>query len=193
MLAWLKYIEDLLGQYSHIVAAIGALSTFAAVVVSLVIALWAQRGNRTQLIASMYIVDLVWEGVRVQKPPQYITVAITNTGTMPLRIPFAFLYWKMPFQWRTAFVVTPLDCFKGDPYIAQKPYPIEIRPRANEYFYVGTPDLQKKENTEMWKKYPWRLYFLRRFIRFMVGTEDGQKFRVKMSKEIRRMMAEKPQ
>ena len=192
MLLWLKFIDDFLGQYAHIVSAIGAISTFAAVVVSLMIALWAQRANRTNLVASIYVADLILEGVAVTKPPQYITVSITNIGTMPLRIPFMFLSCRLPFQWRTAFALSPLDFFKGDPYIRQRSYPAEIPPRANECFYVGTPDLQKKEAIEIWKKYWWRFYFFRWFVRFRVETEDGYRFQVKMSKEVRRLMAAKP-
>jgi hypothetical protein len=187
---WLKHINDLLGQYPHIVSALEALSTFAAVVVSLVIALWAQRANRTKLIASMFVADLVMEGL--QTPPQYVTVSITNTGIMPLRIPLAFLYWKLPLVWGISFLISPLDFFGGDPYVIQKSYPVEIPPRANEHFHVGTPELQRREMLEAWKHYRWRLYFLRRFIRFKVETEDGQRFRVKISKDIRDIMREKP-
>ena len=192
MLLWLEQTNDLLGRYPYLISAIAALGTYAAVVVSLMIALWAQRANKTKLVARIYVVDIILEGVAVKKPPQYITVSITNTGTMPLRIPLLFLSWRLPFQWRTTFAVSPLDFFKGYPYIPQRSYPVEIPPRANECFHVGTPDLQKKEAIEIWKKYWWRLYIFRWFVRFRVATEDGYGFKVIMSKEVRRIMAEKP-
>jgi hypothetical protein len=193
MLLWLKSIENFLSEYPHIVSAFGALSTFAAVVVSLMIALWAQRTNRTKLTARIYVADIVLQGVEPENSPQYITVSITNTGTMPLRIPFSFLYWKMPFQWRIVHLVVPLDSFGGDRHIRQRSYPVSIEPRSNERFYVGTPELVRESMVEKWQKYRWRLYFLRRFIRFMVETEDGYRYKATMSVELRRIMAEKPE
>jgi hypothetical protein len=57
---------------------------------------------------------------------------------------------------------------------------------------VGTPELVKKSMVEKWQQYRWQLYFLRRFIRFMVETEDGYRFKVTMSDDIRRIMTGNP-
>jgi hypothetical protein len=50
---WLQYFDNLLGRYSHIVSAVEAVSTLAAVIVSLGLALVAQRANRTTKLGKL--------------------------------------------------------------------------------------------------------------------------------------------
>jgi hypothetical protein len=51
MAGWAERLDQFLGSYPHLIAALEAVSTFAAVLVSLSLAVWSQRANRTQIKA----------------------------------------------------------------------------------------------------------------------------------------------
>jgi hypothetical protein len=87
---WLQRSEDFLGRYPHIVAALEAVSTFAAVVISLALAGMGQRANRTRLEADCFVGEVQSAGIDPQNPPRYVAISIRNTGLLPLRIPYAF-------------------------------------------------------------------------------------------------------
>jgi hypothetical protein len=183
----LKTINDVLGQYSNIVSAMEALSTFAAVVASLGIALWAHRANRTQLVAHIFVGNLHVDSA--QPSPQFIILSITNTGTLSLWIPMSFLYWKMPFHRGMVFVMCPLDAFDvREDYVLQRSYPVEVPARCHERFFVSKPDRAESEMIGLWKTFPLRLLFFRAFINFVVVTDDGSKFKVRMSEPVRKIM-----
>jgi hypothetical protein len=132
----LNALEELLKEHQHTIAALGALSTFAAVVVSLMLAWRAGRAAQTRLTASVRLSVIMHSTLDPKNPPRYITVSITNTRNMPLRVPLSFLSWKIPLR-RGVWIVNPLDGYATDPLIPQKRYPVEIAPRASETFYVS--------------------------------------------------------
>ena len=79
-------------------ATIEAISTFAAVVVSLSLALAAQMANKTRLKASVSTSIITHSTQKGKNKPTYDVANITNTGIMPLSIPFSFFHWRAPFK-----------------------------------------------------------------------------------------------
>jgi hypothetical protein len=94
MLNWLEQFSE---GNQHTIAALGAISTFAAVVVSLVLASIAQRSSRTRIKARAAVSVIFHPMLEGRPKPQYVTVTITNVGLMPVMIPFSFFRWKLPF------------------------------------------------------------------------------------------------
>ena len=66
--------------------------------------------------------------------PRYITVEITNVGLMPVTIPLSFFHWKMPFK-RGYWMINPWDYSQHDPWVPQRIYPFEIKPRGSATFF----------------------------------------------------------
>jgi hypothetical protein len=91
MLNWLEQFSE---ANQHTIAALGAVSTLAAVVVSLVLASIAQRSSRTRIKASASVRVIVHSTLEGKPKPEYVTVAITNVGLLPGIIPFSFFHWK---------------------------------------------------------------------------------------------------
>jgi hypothetical protein len=178
---WLEHLDTLLGKYSHIVAALEAFGTLAAVITSLALARLAQRANRTKLQATAFIGQIV-PAATAQPPPRYLTIVITNTGLFQLRIPYAFFSFKIPLR-RALMAVLPLDA-SGDNYLPKRTYPVCLQPRTTEWFSVITEQKLNQAFAETWKDEPkWRKPLFR-FMRAVVVTEDGTRCRVKLSKDI---------
>jgi hypothetical protein len=95
---WLHDLDDMLGRYPHIISAVETLATLAAVVVSLGLSYVAHRANKTRLTARLFLTVILEDGVPPDQRPEYLTVSITNAGMMPLSIPFAFFFWRLPFR-----------------------------------------------------------------------------------------------
>jgi len=184
--AWPDRLEHFLGHYPHVVAGLEAVSTFAAVVVSLSLAALARRANQTKLRARLYVAQLLQQGTDPKNAPEYIALSITNTGILPLRIPFAFFYWKIPFR-QSLSLITPLDYFQGaDPHLPSRPYPIEIHPRTSQTMYLRTVRVARENFKEMRQGKNRAMRFLSGFMKAKVVTEDGRTFNVKLAKNIRR-------
>lgn len=182
-------LESTLGHYPHLIAAIEAAATLAAVITSLVIALAASRAARTQLRASANLIFILHDSIPRATAPRYVAVWITNTGVMALRLPFAFFYWGLPFQ-RAGWQVNPIDFYADDEWVAQRTYPIEVAPRASTTIYLATEkmlvDAVEKIKADLGPSRAWRLGFLRA----TVLTDDGRLFRVSLSKELRALVEE---
>lgn len=82
MLRWLDQFSE---ANQHTIAALGAVSTFAAVVVSLVLALIAQRSSRTRIIGRAELSFIYHPSLEGRPGPEYVTVSIRNVGLMPVR------------------------------------------------------------------------------------------------------------
>jgi hypothetical protein len=94
MSAWLEHFSE---TNQHTIAALEAASTFAAVVVSLVLALLANRSSRTRTRVSVQVQFIFRPTLDGKTKPEYVTATITNIGVMPASIPISFLAWKVPF------------------------------------------------------------------------------------------------
>ncbi len=145
----------------------------------------ADQKSRTQLTAFANLVFIVDDTVDPENPPTFLSVGITNTGIMPLRIPYSHFVWKNVFQWRGYMLIRPMD---GSPneWFPQKHYPIEIAPRASETLYLSSETMFLDEAKRMKAANASFLGKLGiRFIRAYVQTDDGAWFRVKLAKQVR--------
>ena len=86
-------LESFSEIHQHTIALMEALSTFAAVVISLMLATLAQRSVRIKARAAMSeFIHPTLEGKR----KEYVTVTVTNVGQMPAMIPLSFFQWQIP-------------------------------------------------------------------------------------------------
>jgi len=92
MLNWLEQLSE---TYQHVIAALGAISTFAAVVVSLVLASIAQRSSRTRIKARAMVSVMLHSTLEGKPKPRYVTVTITNVALMSVMIPFSFFHSRI--------------------------------------------------------------------------------------------------
>jgi hypothetical protein len=187
MSAWLEHFSE---TNQHTIAALEAASTFAAVVVSLVLALLANRSSRTRARVSVQVQFIFRPTLDGKTKPEYVTATITNIGVMPASIPISFLAWKVPF-YSDYLQAVPWDYAQHDRWAPQRVYPTEIKPRASETFFL--PDLSGFRTTMAEKLQRIRLLPCRiRFIKAIILTADGRRFRVKLDKSVRRELAKTP-
>lgn len=181
----LQELEEFFGAHQHTVAALEAVSTFAAVVVALVLSLVSQRANRTRIKASAASTIIMHETIEAPDYPGYVTVDITNNGILPVMIPLNFFHWRVPFK-RGVWLVMPMDYSQGDPWVPQKQYPVEIAPRSSQTFYLSGIDTFRTEcrNKFIGDNFIDRCRF--RFLRARVRTDDGKLFNVRIDSSLRK-------
>ena len=180
-------IDKFFEVHQHTIAALGAVGTFAAVLVSLALALVAQRSSHTRIKARAAVSTIVHVTLQGKPKPRYVTVKITNVGLMPVTIPFAFFNWKLPFR-REYWTVEPWDFSQHDPWVPKRDYPAEIKPRGSANFYLGEMALFLSAMSEMFNEVRhlrWRLCF----IKAIVVTDDGKIFKVRLDKAFRTELA----
>jgi hypothetical protein len=116
---------------------------------------------------------------------RYLATTITNTGITPLRVPFAFFNYQLPGQKNSSFMANPMDAYAKDEWVAQRKYPVEILPKATEYFIISDLATFQKEFTDVIKRQSFLRRMLYRFIRVIILTDDGTRFRAKIGKGLR--------
>jgi len=154
--------------------------------------LWlASRAARTRLRATGSLKCFYHPTLDPTKPPTVLAVTVTNTGSMTLRIPAGFFMWKALLK-REYMTQPPMEFNQTFPYFAilgePHSYPVEIAPRASETFYICEKAGLESEAKRMLranKSFLDRLRFW--FIRALVQTDDGKMFRVKLSREVRKI------
>jgi hypothetical protein len=124
------------------------------------------------------------ERIDPDNAPTYLSVVITNKGTLPVLIPLSFFSWKLPFA-RDAYLVTPWDYGAQDPWIAQKRYPIEIKPRASEHFFLSNVETFRELVPRFLTRKRLFKWTRLRFLGARVFTEDNKTFKVKLDKTVR--------
>jgi hypothetical protein len=133
MAAWPDRLEHFLDHYPHIIAAVEAISTFGAVVVSLSLAFAARRSHNTRLRARVQRTTVTSSALSRFPVYVYVSVSITNTGILPLRFSPSFLQLKVPFR-RTTWMIRVLEDLQTDLLIPQKTFPVEIVPARPRLF-----------------------------------------------------------
>lgn len=183
----LSAIEAISHAHQYTIAALGVIGTFSAVVVSLYVAFMSRKATRTQLTARASISIIIHDMIDPKNPPHYIALNITNTGMMPLRIPFSFCHWRVPFR-KGFLMMNPLDSY-GDRWVPKKTYPVEIAPRASQTFFVSTPDVLSAEMKRVMSGdnavTAWQL----RNSKMLIVSDDGLIFRAKVSKDVRQELS----
>jgi hypothetical protein len=178
-------MEEFFKAHEHTVAALEALSTFAVVLVSVTLALVSQRANRTKVKAFASISVMLHSTLEGKPKPTYMTVFIRNAGVMPATIPFSFFYWKAPFK-TGGWTVNPWDYSASDEWVVQKRYPVEIKPRSSENFFLADKAMFERTMLEMFSGAGFIDRCRFRFLKARVVTDDNKIFDVKLHKTLRK-------
>jgi hypothetical protein len=189
MSAWLERLDAILGHYPHLVAALEAVSTFAAVVISLSLAFAAHRANKTRFKAWVDIQAIHHSSIDTENRPTYITARITNMGVMPLRVPFAFFNWQLPILRHALWTVNLMDAYSMvQLLVPQQTYPVEIQPRASKVFFVSDVITFRDESIfeDVIRRYGVIGRRLFPFIKVTIYTDDGTRRRAKIGHSARR-------
>ena len=129
---WFESVAD---RHQHGIAALGALSTTAAVIVALWSGLHASRASRAKLKARVSIMQVIDQSTNLEAIPTYIAVRLTNIGAVPIRLHSTCFSWRMPLS-RTAWAALPLD-ENGDGIIHPRRYPFVLLPNTTETIFLS--------------------------------------------------------
>jgi len=170
-------MEHFFQSYQSTIAALGAVSTFAAVVIALCLAISSIGANRSKLKARATITSLVQPGL-AGSVPTFVTAEIVNTGALPLRLGLSFFRLRLPFQ-RGATMFLPQDSFSGQP-MPKRQYPVVVQPNTSVSLFINGRDEFIQSLIDMKVELNWfgRVRF--RWFRLCVLTDDGRWFRVRI-------------
>lgn len=174
-------IEAYCKAHQYTISALGAVSTFAAVVVSLWLAYRATVANRTRLMASFEVAALLHASL--PERPTFVTVSIVNVGNLPLEVSVGFLRWKLRF-FPDDRLILPIDLSGIRGVLPPKHYPVKIEPRSSETFYLSEASEFVKQMHGIKKEFRFLNRPLFYFRKAVVTTRDGAKFRVKGDRTI---------
>jgi hypothetical protein len=181
--------EEFFSAHQFTIAALGVIGTFLAVVVALFTSVAALRVSRTRISARVSINAIHHTSLEGRERPKYLTVRISNLGTMPVHIPLSFFHWKLPFR-GGVFTVVPHDYSAGDQWVAQKKYPVEIKARGTEIFFLSSIGIfhdtarQHLIGKSIWSR------LRSRYLSAFVTTDDGKTFNVEVERPLRRELAQ---
>jgi hypothetical protein len=181
-------IEQFFQAHQYTVAAVSAFSTLAAVLVSLGLALIAQRSSHTRIKVHVSARVIMHPSLIGKPKPEYVTASITNVGNLSAHIPFSFFHWKIPFNGGRSWMVNPWDYRQHDPWVPLRHYPAEIKPRGSMTVFLSDLAGFRTTMAEAFNDvhhFRWRL----RFIKAVAVTEDGRIFKVKVDKKIKGELA----
>jgi hypothetical protein len=180
--------EEFFKAHQFTIAALGVIGTFLAVVVALFNSVAALGVSRTRISARVSINAIHHTSLEGRERPRYLTVRISNLGTMPVQIPLSFFHWKLPFQ-GGVFTVVPQD-YSGDQWVAQKKYPVEIKARGTEIFFLSSMGRFHETARQHLIGKSNRSRLRSRFLSAFVTTDDGRTFNVKVEPPLRRELAQ---
>jgi hypothetical protein len=181
-------MEEFFKAHQYTIAALGVFGTFAAVVVALFNSVAALRASRTKIRAHASINTIYHSSLQGEERPQYLVVSVRNLGIMPVHNPMGFFHWKLPFK-RGLHEVLPLDYSAADEWAPQRKYPVEIKARGSDSFFLSGIGMFREYalkdfiGTTIWSR------FCSRFISAFVFTDEGKVFRVALDKSLRKEMA----
>jgi hypothetical protein len=181
-------LEDFFKDHQYTIAALGVLGTFSAVVVALFGSVAALRASRTKLAARASINVIHHSSLQGKERPKYLAVFIRNLGTMPVHIPLGFFHWKLPFK-RGHYEVLPMDYSAQDEWVAQRKYPVEIKARGSEIFFLSKIAMFQDQalydfmGMSAWSRFRFR------FLSAYVIVDEGRTFKVKLDRSLRKELA----
>jgi hypothetical protein len=180
--------EEFFKAHQFTIAALGVIGTFLAVVIALFSSVAALRVSRTRISARVSINAVHHKSLEGRERPKYLTVRISNLGTMPVHIPLGFFRWKLPFR-GGVFTVVPHD-YSGDQLVAQKKYPVEIKVRGTETFFLSSMAVfHDTARQHFIGKSTWSR-FRSRFLSAFVMMDDGKTFNVEVERPLRKELAQ---
>lgn len=181
-------LEVFFRNHQYTIAALSMIGTFSAVVVALFSSIAALRASRSRISAIASINIILHSSLVGKDKPTYLVVSIRNLGTMPVHIPMGFFHWKLPFK-KGLFEVLPLDHAAVDEWVAQRKYPVEIKPRGSDTFFLSDfamfEEYAKKDfiGASLWSR------VVSHFISAFVFTDEGRLFKVKFDSSLRKHLA----
>jgi hypothetical protein len=163
-------IEAFCATHEHTISAL------SAVLVSLWLAHRATVADRTRLVPTLQV-STIFHPTRSPKP-RFVVVSITNAGNLPLQISLGFFRWNVPLR-RRQWLILPIDSAGIPGVLPQKTYPVEIKPRSSESFYLSEAGafVQQMSGIKSEQNFVGRLLFF--FKKAIVRSADGRKFRAK--------------
>ncbi len=181
-------VEDFFKAHQYTIAALGILGTFAAVVVALFNSVAALRASRTKIRARASINVIYHSSLQGKERPEYLVVSVRNLGIMPVHIPMGFFHWKLPLK-RGLHEVLPLDYSAEDEWAPQRKYPVEIKARGSDTFFLSDIGIFREYALKdfigmtVWSR------FCSRFISALVFTDEGKVFKVTLDSSLRKELA----
>ncbi|MGA7710712.1 MAG: hypothetical protein WCA81_02335 [Rhizomicrobium sp.] len=179
-----EIIEKFCKAHEYTIAALGSVGTLLAVLVSLWLGLLSIRASRTHLRAYATITTVVPPGVLAANATQFVTTEITNTGSVPARIPFSYFRLRLPFQ-RGVTLFQPCDAFVGQ-IIPKRPYPVDLPPNTSVSLFVCDLPQFRKNLAEIKAELSWFGKLRFRWFRLRIMTDDGRWFRIRIDGILRK-------
>jgi hypothetical protein len=171
-------------RHSHTIALLEAVSTTAAVIVALWVAVTARLATRPRLKATVSVYMRAHPSPSGR--PSYLFVHVTNTGTVPVRLRPMMFAWRVRFRRRSALLV-PLDEGASDANVTQRAYPIVLPPNHTER--ITLTDLHTFTSEvlpQMRAMAPFGgMVSLRFLLRAVVFTDDNHEFAPQLDSSLR--------
>lgn len=180
-----RWFETLADRHQHGIAALGAISTTAAVIVALRSSLQARRASRPSLKARVTVMMVIYPGQKPSVVPTYVALRLTNVGNVPIRLHSGCFSWRIPLS-KAAWMAQPMD-EKGDDHVQAHRYPFALLPNTSDTLFLtqierferdGLPRILREG------KLPTAL--AARWLRAYVYTDDGSLFRASLDSTIRK-------
>jgi hypothetical protein len=183
------WLEDFTARYQHSIALIEAISTTVAVVVALWASYYAKRASRPKLKSWISVSQIIFgDGSSINKAPTYITVRITNIGSVPLRLHSTFFSWRLPFT-KTAWLAMPVD-EHGDKHVAVRSYPFTLLPNTSAMFFLTSIEQFRSYTPRMLNSGRFGRWLSTKFLRGSVYTDDGSLFKAAFDGNFRKELAD---
>jgi hypothetical protein len=130
-----QWFESFARRHQHGIAALSALSTTAAVMVALWSTNIAIRATRPRLKARVSIMCVIDQNKRSNSNPSYISLRVTNTGAVSIRLNQMCFSWKVGGE-ANEWASRPMD-EHGDENVAARKYPILLQPNTSEIIMLS--------------------------------------------------------
>jgi hypothetical protein len=179
-----KTVEQFCKDHEKTIEFCQAAFTLLAVIVSLGIARSARKATNTRLRVRLQTEVIKRDAL--SKYPTYVTISITNTGILPIRIPISYFQLKVPLRQENWII----EHSPNELLIPPKQFPVEILPHATEKFYPVEINSFRYTFHEIVRATGWGTRILFRFVKATVVTDDGMRFTAIVDGDIRRVLEE---
>jgi hypothetical protein len=175
-----KAVEQFCKDHEKTIEFCQAAFTLIAVIVSLGIARSARKATNTRLRARLQ--TEVIKRNALSKYPTYVTISITNTGILPVRIPISYFQLKVPLRQKNWII----EHSPNELLIPPRKFSVEILPHATEKFYPVEINSFRDTFHKIVRTAGWGTRFLFRFVKATVVSDDGMRFTAIVDRDIRR-------
>ena len=178
--AFARWLEDFTGRHAHSITLLEAVSTTAAVIVALTASYAAKRANLPRLVARVSVSQIIYgDGRPIEVAPTYVTVQLTNVGTVPIRLHSNLFSWRLRFNKENAWLAVPVD-ESGDSHVTVRRYPFVLLPRTSETIFLTAIDHFKSAMPRILDSGRFGRKISARLLRGIIYTDDGSYFRANL-------------